>query len=393
MPQLHLFNPGHETAVLVGDKHYTPKANVLKMQKELALLPLWYGEKGDYVWTEEKIDTTVLSRGLIPNATLLSSDKLSSPPTTLIATPWGLSPQSLEAFDNLKDKLELPLQIPTWDSEFSALTGRHTAALCLDKIKQRLPNYPFPETPVFYTHISALKEHLATHHPPFVIKTPYSSSGRGVLWIQSPMLAESEEAWIRGSIRKQRDISVEKGLQKLQDFALEFYLDKQGEIAYKGLSVFDTAEQKGTYSGNRLVAQDIMLKELLQSIDVTCFEKVKAAVMQTIKEIYGNTYTGYLGVDMMLYMDQSDAVRIHPCVEINMRYTMGMVAIRLFENYIAPTARGYFYLSYEKDSLKQDTEMREKYPLLLNNGRISKGYLSLCPVTAETRYRAYLIIE
>ncbi|MDL2277756.1 hypothetical protein LJC57_04110 [Parabacteroides sp. OttesenSCG-928-G07] len=391
MSQLHLFNPGHETAILFSERQYTPKANVLKMQKDLALLPLWYGERGDYVWSEEKIDNTFLSllpKGLTPNASMLSLNLQ----TKLIAAPWGLSPQSLKTFEGLKEKQEIPLQIPAWKEEFIALTGRHTAALCLDKIKQLLPGSVLPETPVFYTNIPTIKKHLSAHHPPFVIKTPYSSSGQGILWIHSSALAEKEEEWTQGAIRKQGCVSIEKGLQKLQDFALEFYLDEQGDVNYKGLSVFDTAE-KGTYSGNRLAAQETMQKELLQHIEEPFFEQVKSAVMQTIKAVYGKIYTGYLGVDMLLYADQSNAVRIHPCVEVNMRYTMGMVAVRLFEDYIASSAKGYFHVTYENDCKEKDAEMKNKYPLLLDNGRISKGYISLCPVTEDTRYRAYILIE
>jgi hypothetical protein len=395
MPQLHLFNPGHETAILFGERQYTPTANVLKMQKDLALLPLWYGGRGDYVWTGEEVDNSYLSllpKGLTPNTSVLSLADLKNLQTELIAAPWGLSPQSLKMFEDLKEKQEISLQIPTWKDEFISLTGRQTATLCLDKIKQLLPDYPLPETPVFYTSLTDVRHHLSAHNPPFVIKTPYSSSGRGILWIHSPALAEKEAEWIQGAIRKQGCVSIEKGLQKLQDFALEFYLDEQGNVNYKGLSVFDTAE-KGTYSGNRLAAQETIQKELLQHIEKPLFEKIKSAVMQTIKAVYGKIYTGYLGVDMLLYADPSNAVRIHPCIEVNMRYTMGMVAVRLFENYIASSAKGYFHVTYENDSKEKDAEMKSKYPLLLDNGRISKGYISLCPVTEDTRYRAYIIIE
>ena len=41
-PKIHLFNPGHETAVFHGSVNYTPPTNVQRMIKELAYLPLWY---------------------------------------------------------------------------------------------------------------------------------------------------------------------------------------------------------------------------------------------------------------------------------------------------------------------------------------------------------------
>ena len=49
-----------------------------------------------------------------------------------------------------------------------------------------------------------------------------------------------------------------------------------------------------------------------------------------LSEIYGYLYTGCIGVDMLLYR-QPDSLswNIHPCVEINMRQTMGMVAVQI----------------------------------------------------------------
>ena len=36
-------------------------------------------------------------------------------------------------------------------------------------------------------------------------------------------------------------------------------------------------------------------------------------------------YDGYLGIDMMLYWDENGKIALNPCVEVNLRMTMGMV--------------------------------------------------------------------
>ena len=36
--------------------------------------------------------------------------------------------------------------------------------------------------------------------------------------------------------------------------------------------------------------------------------------------------------------------------------------------------------------------MKGAYPLTIENGKIREGYLSLCPVTKETKYRAYILV-
>ena len=42
-PKIHLFNPGHETAVFHGSVNYTPPTNVQRMIKELVNGEIGYG--------------------------------------------------------------------------------------------------------------------------------------------------------------------------------------------------------------------------------------------------------------------------------------------------------------------------------------------------------------
>ena len=93
---------------------------------------------------------------------------------------------------------------------------------------------------------------------PFVLKTPYSSSGRGLLWVEKRKPDTKTKNWIQGAFNKQGMISIESGLDKVQDFAMEFYSDGQGTVRYEGLSVFNT-EERGSYTGNILEEQSTML--------------------------------------------------------------------------------------------------------------------------------------
>ena len=65
----------------------------------------------------------------------------------LAASPWGISPHSLHFFEKLKQELQLNLSVPTWKEEYFRLTGRQTAAECLERIRQLLPDLPIPATP------------------------------------------------------------------------------------------------------------------------------------------------------------------------------------------------------------------------------------------------------
>ena len=88
--------------------------------------------------------------------------------------------------------------------------------------------------------------------------------------------------------------------------------------------------------------------------------------------------------------------RIHPCVEINLRMNMGVVARIFYDRYVAEGAKGIFSVSYRGDCealLAEHKKLEESYPLQIENNRIVSGYLSLAPVTRHTCYRAYILIE
>jgi hypothetical protein len=44
-----------------------------------------------------------------------------------------------------------------------------------------------------------------------------------------------------------------------------------------------------------------------------------------IDDLIAPHYNGYLGIDMMLYWDENGKIALNPCVEVNLRMTMGMV--------------------------------------------------------------------
>lgn len=406
MSHIHYFNPGHETAVLLGTTNYTPPANVQKMQRQLALLPVWYADPEDFVWVEENTSPRFFAlqpKELRPFARLITRNDLSKPgyPLSKIrekegeveAMPWGISPQSLRLFERLRQTYGLSFTVPEWKDTYVSLTGRQTAAACLEKMHGLVPDVSLPVPPKFCTKVEEVEKYLLLRNAPFVVKTPFSSSGRGLLWLHQRKLEEKDKNWILGAIRKQGSVSIECGLEKVQDFAMEFFADGQGGIRYEGLSVFGT-EERGAYSGNVLENQDCMRGRLTRLTGEELFERIRKAIAQVLQETYASVYKGYLGVDMLIYR-QNDGYAIHPCVEINMRYTMGMAALRLFQKYIAPSATGDFRISFEGEAgeaYKRHQFMKKAYPLTFEKGKITEGYLSLCPVTRETLYRAYILI-
>lgn len=402
IPRIHYFNPGHETAVLSGKVNYTPTRQVQIMFRDLAGLPLWYADSRDLVWVEEytSAETYYSSlRSVFPQLpSVISTEQLlhASSWENYEAAPWGLSPQSLHYYKRLLKREKGNIRIPIWKDVYKQLTGRQTARKVLDRLKELLPEMVLPVTPVFCRTTDEIKTYMQTHQPPFILKTPFSSSGRGLQWLYDSQLLLKDRQWIDGALRKQGEISIEPALDKQQDWAMEFVSDGKGRVSYRGLSVFGTAE-RGAYSGNILGPESFRESLILTHISWTDFIQVKKALEIALSEIYGYLYTGCIGVDMLLYQQPGNSCwNIHPCVEVNMRQTMGMVAVQLSERYLSVGAVGRFVVDYANLSgeiQKKDREMQARYPLVTENGKIRSGYVALCPVTADTHYWAYVIIS
>lgn len=105
-------------------------------------------------------------------------------------------------------------------------------------------------------------------------------------------------------------------------------------------------------------------------------------------------YRGYLGIDMMIYSDSAGKYRVQPCLEINLRYNMGIVALMLSRRYLDEHAEGEFTVRYYAkagEAWQEHRHLQQLYPAVYKNNRIKSGYLNLTPVNEATHFVASLI--
>jgi hypothetical protein len=314
---------------------YTPKRSVMELRAALSLLPLWYGDAGDYVIvSEESVSEYLLTLPeflrpaltpvTLPELSRVIPPKLDLPPD-LYGEPWGISPQAVHYFDALRRHLP-NLRIPECTSRHIELTGRRTSVECLRLLRDLLPEVRLVELPVFCRSIDELRSPLQLTELPCVLKRPYSCSGRGIHWLRTRELPEFSLRWIRVSLATQGELSIERGLSCVCNFGMEFYSDGCGCLSYMGLSVFSTVD--GCFTGCELGSESSLESCITQYVSRDRIEAVRMAVLEVLRSQISHEYCGYLGVDMMIY--QSDGTYyIHPMVEINLRYTMGILALKL----------------------------------------------------------------
>ncbi|MDR1380080.1 MAG: hypothetical protein LBJ47_01220 [Tannerella sp.] len=402
---MHLFNPGNEMEILCGKSHYTPPYTVQKMAADLELLPVWYGGAGSFTLVRNvKSSHFVLSlpKEFRPNFSspmilnlmmkeLYRRRKIGEKPKLppLTAAFWGISPRSIAIFSELK-QAGMNIEVPEWKEDYLTLTRRQTAAECLKRLQENIPITPAIKIPEFFSDMDALKTFAAGNRAPFVVKTPFSSSGRGLYWLTGNELDSRAVSWMNGALKKQGVVSIEPVLDKVMDFAVEFYADGQGEVRYAGLSVFETQAQ-GQFIGCMLGTQEMLMQRLNEYISTEDFLFLAEQVRLILQETVGASYTGYMGVDMMIYKTEDGNYAVHPFVELNLRYTMGLVAMQLCRQFIHPASQGMFRIVYYiYDTQKEHQRMQEASPLVIEDGRIRSGYISLCPVDSDTHYMAII---
>ena len=183
-------------------------------------------------------------------------------------------------------------------------------------------------------------EELHRRYGRLVLKAPWSSSGRGVRFCDAERLNETgemrNEKWARNVIASQGSIMAEPYYNKVRDFGMEFEADAEGHIRYLGLSLFHTVN--GAYEGNILATESVKSEMISRYIPVSFLDLVKQRI---IERLHLDGYVGPFGIDMMIvksigngnHNSQLSIVNcqlgLHPCVEINLRRTMGHVALNI----------------------------------------------------------------
>jgi hypothetical protein len=394
--QLYYFNPGHEAAILNHSPYYMAPANVTRMQEELAYLPAWYANEKDYILIPKNLPnvfSTFFVESELKLAQGITVNKLALNHSNLKVHLWGLSPQAVHYFNQLNTQYNLNLRVPLWNDSLYQLSSRETAKECLTILSERISSISSSILPKFYDNLEEINNVVTKSNFQLLSKAPYSSSGRGLLWLPIGNLTRTEKQILHGMLKKQGKVSIERALNKKVDFAMEFTISNN-IISFVGYSLFET-NGRGAYQGNYIGSQAKIIDQITSYINTELLEEVKEQLTSILQTKFKDTYTGCIGVDMMIYQD-NESYYLHPCLEINVRDNMGLLAINLYKKHIAPTSEGFFYIDFsnkESEILDRDIQMKELYPTLFCNNKIKSGYLSLCPIYPESKYRAYIIIK
>lgn len=364
MPQIHLFNPENDLALASGQRNYTPPPNAVLLHDAGASLPLWYGNDGDKVimsdrhldWVEETKELFGIKIDIYnPNENINGCD----------VSPWGWSDNACRQLVSAGIPSNI---IPEREkiAKLKDLSHRRTSIEIMSRLKEML-DFNVPMIPI-ETHSICEIEKFLQKYPYSYIKLPWSSSGRGITCSTSMPIQELTRRCC-GMIKRQGSVLCEQGLDKVIDFAMLFYSDGISTVKHWGYSAFFT-EHSTAYSGNIVTNDQTIEKHLSRFVPVEHLHATSTSLEKILSEIIAPHYTGYLGIDMMIYRT-GEKFNLAPCIELNLRMTMGIVAKKL-KRFTAPDADALFRITFNNSRKGHTTPV-------IDNHMLVKGNMSLIP--------------
>lgn len=334
---VHLFNPSHDEALAAHREQYCPTLAARRLGAQLADLPRWWSGEDD-----------VCLR--LPESMNLAEVVRPDWQKVERIEPWGWDVHIAALLRRLGAPEHL---LPTSQQleSIRMLSSRQTTVRLLQILRtQPLAKGILPVESWWCTTLEVV-ESVLEFQPDAMLKTPWSSSGRGVFSVRGGVDALPRPRVLK-IFREQGGIEVQPLLHRIADAALEFEVSSLGEVRFLGCSLFSTAET-GAYIGHFVDAPDCLqtrFLQLWQSAMATCSSSSSATVSAegaassplsseevstafshllrhlttTLTHLFSGNYVGPLGVDVLFTPEG-----IHPCVEINLRRTMGHVALAI----------------------------------------------------------------
>ena len=317
--KLHIFNPEHDIALAANLSNFTAPHAGRRLRHDLGYLPAIWAE-GGYVLVEDIDDAQRGYSRLMHKTFDRFVDKHMLAHLDIDSVePWGWD-LALRSFllrygvDAVPSEKEI--------SEIRDLSHRKHAVRLLGELQGEGTVGRSWCLDSLYDVMGVLFEH---RH--LVLKAPWSSSGRGIRFVDNE-IDQHLSSWVNKTIERQGNIIVEKYNNKVKDFGMEFESDGEGGIRYLGLSLFHT--QKGAYTGNILATEEEKIEMISHYISSERLDSVKEKICICLGPLYKSRYKGPFGVDLMIVRGNEDVnFLLNPCVEINLRRTMGHVAIEL----------------------------------------------------------------
>ena len=330
---LHIFNPDHDLALAADLVPYTAPHAGRQLRADLSWLPALWSTDGDMVLVDNVDNAHEYTRHLrkyVSKARFVTLAELAQINVSEIEhiSVWGWNRALCHQLKSCNKELTVLMPKAGQLSFIRMVSNRKWAAENLlpklSSLHRRLVGSAVYTSEIPFDEEGFLMEKYGMGEG-CVMKAPWSSSGRGVRYVERK-LTTAQQNWVRNLIDNQGGIMIEPYYNKIEDFGMEFSIGEGGKTKYCGLSLFAT--QNGAYNGSILATEEAKRRRLARYVSEKLLDVVRDAIIDRTSKLLKGKYFGAFGVDMMI-VRHDGVMKIHPCVELNLRRTMGHVALAL----------------------------------------------------------------
>ena len=335
-PRVFWFNPGCEHEVEARSNNWTPPKPIQQLTSDYAPLMSLLAHESDVVVVKEA-PTVEFLKSLdqlgFPIPEFLRKQDLASLKSRKIWSlePWGWSPAARDFFAPLRHLLIGE----NFNGDSSPSTARESIfskALAAELRTKFNLNDPPTILARSLKEIQSYITEFANRSPSktVVLKSPFSTSGRGMIRIKEPFIGEKDAAWINSVLEKHDFVICEPWLDKKIDLSAHIDISPTGVVKFIGCTRFWT-DTRGQYRGH-------ILGRLLDNLGSNILQmwhapggwqdQLRETAIKVGHEAFKRGYSGPLGVDAFVYRTQ-DGMKLRPLLEINPRWSMGRLALAI----------------------------------------------------------------
>jgi len=413
-PNIYYYNPTCELAVANGSENFQATALLRKFEYDLDIIPVFLASPNDIILVQkmpsQQFMDDLIKAGFEISKPLLLNESLNDPSFVAIPkgflSPWGWSPAVHKLLSPLKPSCGYEFQqspVTQWKSVHKELYSRKQGVEILKSIVT-VSNYrwmlPEEELPVICTTHHEIID-LQKRWGRVVVKSPCSSSGRGLQILRQGEYNQSNYQVISGFLNQQKYVVVSPWHNKIFDLSFQFFSNGKGSIEYRGLSSFIT-DKSGRYVGSYVEELPDNLNQGVKDFLEEHVDSIQRLLFDALTESpYSTEYYGWIGVDSIVYDPEGfenlrgkEHLMIHPCLEVNCRYTMGAVALALREH-LAESSSGIFSIMHGKEGhfMSFCEEKKNQKPLSVCNGKIVSGFLPITQPLADSLFGVFLEVS
>ena len=337
-PDLYLFNPSAELH-LAGDRVVDVPGPLAGLARDLETLPMFFAGSDDAVLVSRPPRAAFLaglrSAGFALPEFLTSAQIDSQARSFSSLKPWAWSPDSRARLSSVLSS-QPELAPPHADSR--RFEKNWSAELARLWAQQHSEDWLAPGETIgrVYTGCEAALEAMAQLHArgiPLVIKAALGSAGRGMTRVLSEDDLPLAGAWLARTLARQGAVVIEPWLERILDLSVQIAIAADGAVRVDGVTRFETdlrGQYLGTLLGNPLhgLDEDLRMAIIGPGRGWRMFEHLGEAARFVGSALYRLGHQGPAGMDALVYRDPV-GVRLKPIVEVNPRYTMGHLALRL----------------------------------------------------------------